>query len=374
MPTWSDILVELQQVHQQGPGTIPQGWGPFDFVRRKYIAQLHQLTGRNVIVYAAKWTQGQVQDPESISITEEDVQGFMEVIHGLNPTLGLDLILHSPGGSAEVADAIVKYLRSRFTDIRVFIPQAAMSAASMLSCASNRIVMGRHSFMGPVDPQFIFHTENGIQVAPAHAIMEQFRMAQRECKDPSLLPTWIPILRQIGPGLIIQCQLATKLSQSLVKEWLADYMLKGQPRAKQKAARIARTLANHAAFMSHGRFIGRDQLRKLGLVVDDLEANQNVQDAVLSVFHACTHSFGATPAVKIIENHLNKAFVKVQQVMTMQMPAFIPVQPPMMTPQPFPQPPTPLPQRPTQLPPAPPSSGPPTPTPPTPTPPTAQTP
>ena len=362
MPTWSDILVELQQLQQQAAGPIPQGWSPFDFVRRKYIARLHQLTGRNVIVYATKWTQGQVSDPESISITEEDMQGFMEVIHGLNPALNLDLIVHSPGGSAEVADAIVKYLRSRFTDIRVFIPQAAMSAASMLSCAANRIVMGRHSFMGPIDPQFILQTESGITVAPAHAIIEQFRMAQRECKDPSLLPTWIPILRQIGPGLIIQCQLATKLSKSLVTEWLADYMLKGKPRAKLTASRIARTLANHAAFMSHSRFIGRDQLRKLGLVVDDLETDQNVQDAVLSIFHGCTHSFNATPAIKIIENQLNKAFVKLAQAVTMQMPAFLPM-PPQMVPQPmqFPQPPQPPP--PTPLPPA--GRQPPTPPPPT---------
>src|SRR3990172_1934493 len=80
-------------------------------------------------------------------------------VHGLTPKNNLDLILHLPGGSAEVREAIVQYLRSRFTDIRVFIPQAAMSAASMLSCAANRIVMGSHSFMGPIDPQFVLRSE-----------------------------------------------------------------------------------------------------------------------------------------------------------------------------------------------------------------------
>ena len=80
MPTWSDILTELQQLQQGAPPGMPAGWSPFDFVRRKYITQLHQLTGRNVIVYATKWTQGPVADPESISITAEDIQGFMEVV------------------------------------------------------------------------------------------------------------------------------------------------------------------------------------------------------------------------------------------------------------------------------------------------------
>jgi hypothetical protein len=344
MPTWSDILTELQQLHQAPPpGLLPPGWSPFDYVRRKYITQLHQLTGRNVIVYASKWTQGPVADPESISITPEDIQGFMEVVHGLKAENNLDLILHLPGGSAEVTEAIVKYLRSRFKDIRVFIPQAAMSAASMLSCAANRIVMGSHSFMGPIDPQFVLRTDVGLIVAPAHAILEQFRLAQKQCQDPNLLPSWIPILRQYGPALIVQCDLATKLSRSLVTGWLAEYMLGGKPRAKLTAARIATALARHATFKSHSRFISRDQARKMGLVIDDLEANQPIQDAVLSIFHANTHTFNATPAVKIIENQLNKAFIKLQQTMSVMMPT-IPTPPQAIpTPPQAPQPPPPTP-------------------------------
>jgi ClpP class serine protease len=45
----------------------------------------------------------------------------------------LDLIVHSPGGSPEATEAIVTYLRSKFNDIRVIVPQAAMSAATMLA-------------------------------------------------------------------------------------------------------------------------------------------------------------------------------------------------------------------------------------------------
>ena len=163
-------------------------------------------------------------------------------------------------------------------------------------------------------------------------------MAQKQCKDPSLLPSWIPILRQYGPSLIVQCELATKLSRSLVTGWLADYMLSGKPRAKLTAARIATALARHATFKSHSRFIPRDQAKKMGLVIDDLEANQPVQDAVLAIFHSFTHTFGATPAVKIIENQLNKAFIKLlQPTMNIGMPTFLQA-PPQLPPQPQPLP------------------------------------
>jgi hypothetical protein len=58
------------------------------------------------------------------------------------------------------------------------------------------------------------------------------------------------------------------------------------------------------------RTIGREKLRVHGLKVIDLEANKNVQDLVLSVFHATRLTFSSTPCVKIIENNRGKAFLK----------------------------------------------------------------
>jgi hypothetical protein len=85
------------------------------------------------------------------------------------------------------------------------------------------------------------------------------------------------------------------------------------PNEPEKAKGIAAYLAKHDNFKSHGRFINRDKAREQGLVIEDLESDQKLQDAVLSVFHAATHTLMATGAVKIIENHLGKAFVKAQQ-------------------------------------------------------------
>jgi membrane-bound ClpP family serine protease len=111
-------------------------------------------------------------------------------------------------------------MRSMFTNVRVIIPHAAMSAATMLACSANRILMGTHSFLGPIDPQFILQTETGRSAVPAHAILAQFELAKKECADPTKLAAWIPMLRQYGPALLVQCQLAQDLSRSLVGEWL----------------------------------------------------------------------------------------------------------------------------------------------------------
>ncbi len=301
MPTWGELLLELGESGKGKP--MPE----FDTVRRKYLAQLHAHTDRNVILYATRWTQGG-GDSQLTSIVPEDVHGLMEVVHGLDFGKGLDVILHSPGGSPDAAEAMVHYLREKFDDIRVIVPQAAMSAATMLACAADRIVMGAHSSLGPIDPQVIM----GNQLSPAQAILDQFERARKECReDPKNLGAWAPILPQYGPALLTQCENALKLAEELASEWLCTWMLADQPDRVAKSKAIAKALADHAAFKSHGRPIHRERALELGLVVAELESDQVLQDLVLTVFHATMHVFSALPPVaKIIENHLGRAFVK----------------------------------------------------------------
>ena len=257
--------------------------------------------------------------PDLLSIVDEDVQGFMETVHGIEGN-ALDLIVHSPGGSPTAAEAIVRYLRSRFSDIRVIVPHMAMSAATMLACSADKIVMGKHSFLGPIDPQLIMQTSLGARAVPAQAILAQFELAKEECADPVKMRAWLPMLNQYGPDLLITCRNATVLSERLVSSWLAKYMFKGDLDADTKANEISKWLAGHDNFLNHGRSIPRDDLVEKGLYVDSLEDDQTFQDLVLSIFHATSFTFSSTPAVKIIENNLGKAFLKMANFPMLQPP------------------------------------------------------
>jgi ClpP class serine protease len=147
MPSWGEILVELQD-----PATrLPNGSPDFDGVRKKYLSALRTLTGRPTILYYTDWLSG---GGAASSITLEDMQGMMEVCKDLEGP-SLDIILHSPGGSPEAAASIVRYMRTKFTDVRAFVPLAAMSAATMWALSCDRIVMGKHSQLGPIDPQMV---------------------------------------------------------------------------------------------------------------------------------------------------------------------------------------------------------------------------
>lgn len=200
MPGWGDIFAEVQATRN-----LATGAADFDGVRRKYLQQLHNLTERSTVVYATDWLNG---GGPITSVTLQDMQALMEVFRDL-PGPSLALILHSPGGSAEAADRLVRYTRSKYDDVRVIVPLAAMSAATMWALSADQIMMGKHSQLGPIDPQ-VFIANN---LVPASALVRQFERIARECSsDATRLSAWLPTLQQYWPGLLEICNDADILS------------------------------------------------------------------------------------------------------------------------------------------------------------------
>jgi len=274
------------------------------------------MTGRATIVYATAWLDNKPGlNGADLSIGLGDMQGFMEAVSNVTEK-DLDLVLHSPGGSAEAAESIVDYLRTRFDHIRAFVPVAAMSAATMVALGADEIVMGAHSQLGPIDPQFTIMTPEGPRSAPAQAIKDQFDLAKLECAaNQGALAAWLPILRSYGPGLIAQCDHQRALAEKLVAGWLEQYMLKGEADPAAAAAQAATWFSDFSAFKSHGRRVSRDDARAQGIKVIDLESDDALQDAVLSVHHAVSHTLAGTSTLKLIENHHGRAFLQIAQQM-----------------------------------------------------------
>ena len=307
MATWGEIEKELLSQR------LPNGAPDFDGVRRGYLRKLSNYTKRSTILYeTAGFATLPGVSPDDVSITlDPDVGAFMEVVHGLPKSDPIDLILHSPGGTAEAAEAIVDYLRGRFPGLRVLVPVAAMSAATMMAMAADEIVMGAHSQLGPIDPQISIATPEGPRSAPAAAIRQQFEEARRDLAEhPEHTAAWLPILRSMAPALLQICENAEKLAKSMVTAWLAQFMFSEHPEPDESAQRVAAELTDYGQFLSHSRRLGAGRLRELGLNVVDLESDPQLQDLVLSVHHAVNHLMNHTGVVKIVENHLGKAFIR----------------------------------------------------------------
>ena len=334
MPTWGEQLQELREIKEEEdkkPPT-PGGPSPHDILRRRYLTALHEHTERAVIVYATSWLENRpVPNVEALSVNLGDKQGFMEAVSNISEK-ELDLIITSPGGSPEAAEAIMGYLRTRFDHIRAVIPIAAMSAATMMALACDEILMGTQSQLGPIDPQFTIPTPEGPRSSPGQAIIDQFELAKKECQDPRNIGAWLPLLRSLMPGLIAQCNHSRQLAERFVYEQLAAHMLSNK---SQQAATVAKWFANFSYFQSHERAVTVDTVEELGLNVTRLESDQILQDLVLSIHHAVRHTFNNTGTTKLIENHHGRAYLEIsQQLLVEQM-----VQnPPKPSPSPRPRP------------------------------------
>jgi ATP-dependent protease ClpP protease subunit len=299
MPDWNELLNEIR-----AKGST------FDIIRRKYIKEVSEKTGRNTIIYYSGWLQKPEIGGAQLGINDQDKVGLMTAIHGLDRTKGLDLVLHTPGGETAATESIVDYLRKTFgTDIRAIVPQLAMSAGTMIACSCKSILMGKQSSLGPIDPQI-----GGIA---AHGIREEFQQAYNEIKsgpnglDPAKIPIWQPIIAKYSPTLVGEAQKAIAWSEEIVKEWLLSGMLKDETNSTATAERIIKELGDHALTKSHARHLSATKCKDIGLKIEMLEEDQKLQDIVLTLHHACIHTLSATACFKIIENHAGIAYIQI---------------------------------------------------------------
>ena len=291
MATWNELNAEVR-----GLGTT------FDIVRRKYLRQLADRTGRNTVLLYSGWLDRPRHPGPSIS--DVDKIGLMTVAGGLDPGRGLDLVIHTPGGDTAATESLAHYLRSLFgTDIRAIVPQLALSAGTVLCCAARVVLMGRQSSLGPIDPQ--------VNERPAHAVVEEFDRAGREMKeDPDRVQLWRPILEQYEPTMVGECEKAIAWSREVARDLLLTGMFADASDADAVVDRVLHGLIDHPVTKAHARHLPIETVREMGLAVQALEDDPALHDAVLSVHNAALLTFMNTPAYRLIENQDGLSFIQ----------------------------------------------------------------
>lgn len=292
MGSWSETLDLIK-----GESSI----SPLDQIRRNAVSTLADIRQRNVTCYYSGWLTA---DPRvNTSINDNDMNGLMNTVHGLDRGKGLDLVLHTPGGDLAATEAIVSYLRDCFgKDIVAIVPQMAMSAGTMIACSCRKILMGKQSSLGPTDPQY-----GGVA---AGGVVEEFEKAiEQIAKNPASVPVWSQIISQYHPTFLGDCEKAVKMSKQIVGEWIRGNMLAGDPEVEEKVARITSKLCDHSESVMHNRHFSHSDLSELGLTVELLENDDELQDAVLTLHHVFMITFDQSSAIKIIENNKGSSWI-----------------------------------------------------------------
>lgn len=289
MSSWSEIL-----------GLVFDGKNglnvrKLDDIRFDYLTKLSQYRNRNVITYYSGWMYHQ---NENTSIIDKDINAFMEVVHKLDRGKGLDLILHTPGGEISATEHIINYLHSCFTDIKVIIPQMAMSAGSIISVSCNEIIMGKQSCLGPFDPQL-----GGVA---CQSVLKEFENAKEDIKKhPEALGLWQVVLSKYPPTFLYSCAQAVALTNEL-----ADKLIQKIMKDQTKLETIKKAFNDNSESKVHSRHLSIAKLQKLGLNVTPLEEDQTLQDYVLSLHHCYIILLENTLACKCLENNVGGNYIQ----------------------------------------------------------------
>lgn len=300
MPNWKDVLLEIRNCIS--PSAI-------DTIRHKYINKLQKLRKRNILIYYS----GFLQRNESrffahLPIDDSDMNLLMQAIHCIKNDRNsndcgtkLDLIMHTPGGDMAATEAIINYLRSSFDDIECFVPQLSMSAGTSIACACNKIHMGKHSSIGPVDPQL--GAISCYELLAEYEYIKQHVLGNEKTgirRDLQSIVMWRTFLEKYNPSIISKCYNATDLAIEMLRKSLKTRMFKDN-QEDPKIEQIVKELGMHDNTKMHSRHISYSKAVEIGLKVEKLEDQQELQDVVMTIHHCCMHTFTNTQAIKIVE-------------------------------------------------------------------------
>lgn len=278
----------------------------------KLVSEAHD--NHDILVYAADLAH---HPGASTGIDYPDITLFSDQLSNLQGSK-LDIILETPGGSAEVVEDLVSIVRHKYHDVSVIVPGWAKSAGTIFAMGADHILMGPGSALGPIDAQI---PENGDKLISADEYIDGLEaIVQNTPVNGPLNPAYIPILQHVTPGALQHFKNARELSKTLVIDWLLKYRFtswqthkhSGKPvtdaERQARAKDVAEKLADNSAWLVHGRSINMTDLAQLGLEVEDFTKEPKLNEAIMRYHALLRINFDTANVFKIVETQFSQIY------------------------------------------------------------------
>lgn len=296
-------------------------WPELEDERKHQLKRVSDIRKRPVLVYASDLNNKKAD----ISINFDDRLPFQDQLSNIDGD-EVDVILETPGGYAEVVEDLVNMLRAKFSRVEMIIPGYAKSAGTIMAMSGDEILMEPSSALEPIDAQMMQNSKR----FSAHAFLEGLEKIKSEVIEKNNLNrAYIPILQNISPADIQECENAQDFSRILVTRWLSQYKFKYwdthsstglevtlQDKAR-RAGQIARTLCNHGKWLTHGRSVTLNDLREMKLQITDYSEQEELCDAIRKYYTLMRLTFDTTSIYKIFEtpsSQIYKHMITEQQI------------------------------------------------------------
>jgi hypothetical protein len=226
------------------------------FHRQALIKAIEEEWGRRLICYVSG---------RAASINRDDVAGFMEILHNIQPEENVDLLLHTGGGDVDAAEKLLVLVQAIVAggQLRVIIPDFAKSAGTLMTLGADAFIMSDSSELGTIDPQI--STDDGRGNVTCHSVLsylDAFKTHSDALREKPDDPVAHLMLSKLDPTTLRHYEAIRDRARSF-----AEGQLK---RKGRNFSKITSAFMDIRQWPSHGQMIKWQDLVELGLPVEYL--------------------------------------------------------------------------------------------------------
>ena len=263
------------------------------YQRQTLIEAIQSRYGRRLICY--------VSGAGSI-INENDTIPIMDLLHNVQSGDDIDLLLHTHGGSVDMAEKLVRLIRSRTGQghFRIIVPELAKSSGTLMVLGADSVVMSDTSELGPIDPQMRFADSSGLirwqAVQNYLDADEEYSEAVNQNRNDFAAQI---MLGKLDPATVKLCQAV----RDRARQCAEDLLKQGMFREGGNWSQTVSDLLDTKRWLSHSQMISWQEAQHrdtLGLVVDHLDWQSQEWQEYWQIY--CHQRLAITDSQKLYES------------------------------------------------------------------------
>lgn len=241
------------------------------YQRQELIRRIQDRTGRRLICFVAG---SRLQ----CMISQSDTIPFVDLLHNLKKDEGVELLLHTIGGSVDAAEKLIRLVRSKAGDaeLRVIVPELAKSAGTVMVLGADCVVMSDTSELGPIDPQMQFSDSRGnVRWHSVQNYLDAYKEHyEKITEQPNNVAAQI-MLGKIDPDTVKLCQAVMDRARQSAETRLLHGMFR---RGSGNVTLTVSELLDTKRWLSHSQMISWEDAKdpRIGLRVQYLEQNDDL--------------------------------------------------------------------------------------------------
>jgi len=288
------VIQEVKEEQYQGPGT-----------RRAFYLQLEKITRQPVVSFFTSFNY-------PVMIEDSDADMLEGVLQKTDLSKGLVLLLSSPGGDGLAAERIINVCRSYSgtEKYEVIIPGKAKSAATMICLGGSKLIMGKTSELGSVDPQVVYVEEKEVKRFSMYNIIKSYEaLFSKAVTEKGNLQPYLQQLANYDAREIEEFRTAVSLSEDIAIKALKTGVL--SKFSKKDIKGKIKNFLTPEEVKTHGRPIYAQDAEKCGLNVEIKDVKEKFWSTAYELYIRLNNHVSTNKVAKCIESKNHSFIAKV---------------------------------------------------------------